>query len=73
MDTSPHKSGFVSINEINLHYLDWGETARCCYIWQVWGVTRITLMISPRAIRNLWISLWFHQSRSDNRGEYHEE
>ena len=24
MDTSPHKSGFVSINEINLHYLDWG-------------------------------------------------
>jgi pimeloyl-ACP methyl ester carboxylesterase len=24
MDTSPHKSGFVSVNGINLHYLDWG-------------------------------------------------
>lgn len=24
MDTSPHKSDFVKINGINLHYLDWG-------------------------------------------------
>ena len=24
MDTSPHKSGFVQVNGINLHYLDWG-------------------------------------------------
>ncbi len=24
MDSSPHKSGFVSVNGINLHYLDWG-------------------------------------------------
>src|SRR5215212_5567174 len=24
MDNSPHKSGFVSVNGINLHYLDWG-------------------------------------------------
>jgi len=24
MDKSPHKSGFVSVNGINLHYLDWG-------------------------------------------------
>lgn len=24
MDTSPHKSDFVSVNGINLHYLDWG-------------------------------------------------
>lgn len=24
MDKSPHQSGFVSVNGINLHYLDWG-------------------------------------------------
>ncbi len=24
MDKSPHESGFVSVNGINLHYLDWG-------------------------------------------------
>jgi non-heme chloroperoxidase len=24
MDTSPHKSDFVHVNEINLHHLDWG-------------------------------------------------
>jgi len=24
MDKSPHTSGFVSVNGINLHYLDWG-------------------------------------------------
>jgi pimeloyl-ACP methyl ester carboxylesterase len=24
MDKSPHKSGFVNVNGINLHYLDWG-------------------------------------------------
>jgi pimeloyl-ACP methyl ester carboxylesterase len=24
MDTSPHKSDFVNVNGINLHYLDWG-------------------------------------------------
>jgi non-heme chloroperoxidase len=24
MDASPHKSGLVRVNEINLHYLDWG-------------------------------------------------
>ncbi|HEU4744711.1 MAG TPA: alpha/beta hydrolase [Anaerolineales bacterium] len=24
MDKSPHKSGFVHVNKINLHYLDWG-------------------------------------------------
>lgn len=24
MDTSPHKSDFVKVNGINLHYLDWG-------------------------------------------------
>lgn len=24
MDTSPHKSGFVTVNGIQLHYLDWG-------------------------------------------------
>ena len=24
MDTSPHKSNFVNVNGINLHYLDWG-------------------------------------------------
>jgi pimeloyl-ACP methyl ester carboxylesterase len=24
MDTSPHKSGFVTVNGIHLHYLDWG-------------------------------------------------
>src|SRR5262245_32808609 len=24
MDTSPHKSDFVRVNGINLHYLDWG-------------------------------------------------
>lgn len=24
MDTSPHKSGFVTVNDIQLHYLDWG-------------------------------------------------
>src|SRR5512147_2521497 len=24
MDTSPHKSEFVNINDIKLHYLDWG-------------------------------------------------
>ena len=24
MDSSPHKSGFVTVNAIRLHYLDWG-------------------------------------------------
>ena len=24
MDKSPHKSDFVNVNEVNLHYLDWG-------------------------------------------------
>ena len=24
MDTSPHKSDFVKVNDIRLHYLDWG-------------------------------------------------
>ena len=24
MDTSPHKSDFVDVNGIRLHYLDWG-------------------------------------------------
>jgi len=24
MDTSPHKSDFIHVNGINLHYLDWG-------------------------------------------------
>ena len=24
MDNSPHKSGFVNVNGVNLHYLDWG-------------------------------------------------
>ncbi len=24
MDTSPHKSDFVNVNNIRLHYLDWG-------------------------------------------------
>ena len=26
MDTSPHKSDFVNVNGIRLHYLDWGES-----------------------------------------------
>jgi pimeloyl-ACP methyl ester carboxylesterase len=27
MDKSPHESGFVSVNGINLHYLDWGGSS----------------------------------------------
>lgn len=27
MDKSPHKNGFVSVNGINLHYLDWGGSS----------------------------------------------
>ncbi|MBP1693720.1 MAG: hypothetical protein H6Q37_1603 [Chloroflexi bacterium] len=28
MDTSPHKSDFVKVNEIRLHYLDWGGSGQ---------------------------------------------
>lgn len=39
MDTSPHRSDFVTVNGIRLHYLDWGGDGPALLFLAGWGCT----------------------------------
>lgn len=56
MNTSPHKSDFVNVNGINLHYLDWGgEGETLLFLTGMGCSAHLFDTIAPRFTDRFWV------------------
>ena len=51
-DKSPHKTEFITVNGVRLHYLDWGGKGETLLFLHGWAIRRIFMTTSRRKFTN---------------------